>query len=134
MDTLPYELVYLIATKCDKESQCTLQVVSKDIHCITKDLAEKHNFVHHTKLALEDWTNCKNPPKKKKRKYYRTLDTALHYRDAWVGKFPNIESVFETKMLELIKCDWIPNSKKQKYIKQCKSLKIPINDPLLIQN
>ena len=130
MDTLPYELIYHIATKCDKSSQCALQVVSNEIHCITKDLAETHNFVHHTKLALNDWTNCKNPPKKKKRKYYKVLDLALQYRDAWVGTYPTFESVFETKMLDLIKCDLIPDSKKQKYIKQCKSLNIPINDQL----
>jgi len=124
MDTLPYELVHHIATKCNKSTQCTLQVVSKSIHYCTKDLVKCYNFIHHTQLAINDWTNCKNPPNKKKKKYYKVLDTSIQYSSVWLGVYLNYETMFVCKITELINCDWIPKSKKQKYIKQCENLNI----------
>ena len=115
MNSLPMELVQMIANKMDIKTKVRFSVTSTEIEWYTYGMVRTAVGCKHIRRAIIHFDKKKVICQKKKTETYRLLDSIFVYRDVWVNQHKFKCHLGKIVLPMLLRASWMPLPKREKY-------------------
>ena len=115
------DILWKIATKCDTQTLCSMNIASKAVNEMTREETEYHKYRKELKSVLTEYKDTKKKANRKKKKYYSIIDCLVKYSTCWMNPIlkESHDAKNAKKAIYMMCClPWISWRKKRIYLER----------------